>query len=127
MKTIIQTKKAPAPIGAYSQAVMHGQTVYTSGQIALDAESGDLITADIKQETEKVMQNVKAVLEAAKVTFEQVIKATIFLTDMNDFQAVNEVYSKYFNEDTAPARECVQVAALPKGVNVEISVIAIKD
>ena len=106
---------------------MHGQTVYTSGQIALDAESGDLITADIKQETEKVMQNVKAVLEAAKVTFEQVIKATIFLTDMNDFQAVNEVYSKYFNEDTAPARECVQVAALPKGVNVEISVIAIKD
>ena len=127
MKTIIQTKKAPAPIGAYSQAVMHGQTVYTSGQIALDAESGDLITADIKQETEKVMQNVKAVLEAAKVTFEQVIKATIFLTDMNDFQAVNEVYSKYFNEDTAPARVCVQVAALPKGVNVEISVIAIKD
>lgn len=127
MKTIIQTKKAPAPIGAYSQAVMHGQTIYTSGQIALDAESGELITADIKQETEKVMQNVKAVLEAAKVTFEQVIKATIFLKDMNDFQAVNEVYSNYFDEETAPARECVQVAALPKNVNVEISVIAIKD
>ena len=127
MKNIIETHNAPAPIGPYSQAVKIGNTLYTSGQIALDAESGDLITADIKQETEKVMQNVKAVLEAAKVTFEQVIKATIFLTDMNDFQAVNEVYSKYFNEDTAPARECVQVAALPKGVNVEISVIAIKD
>ena len=126
MKKIVQTDKAPAPIGAYNQAVLSGNTLYTSGQIALDAESGELVLADIATEAKKVMENLKAVLEAAEMNFENVIKASIFLSDMNNFQAVNEVYSTYFNHETAPARECVQVAALPKFVNVEISMIAVK-
>lgn len=126
MKKIVQTDKAPAPIGAYNQAVLSGNTLYTSGQIALDAESGELVIDDIATETKKVMENLKAVLEAADMDFENVIKASIFLSDMHNFQAVNEVYSTYFNHDTAPARECVQVAALPKFVNVEISMIAVK-
>jgi 2-iminobutanoate/2-iminopropanoate deaminase len=127
MKKIVKTDKAPAPIGAYNQAVLSGNTLYTSGQIALDAESGELILDDIATESKEVMKNLKAVLEAADMTFENVIKASIFLSDMNNFQAVNEVYSSYFNHNTAPARECVQVAALPKFVNVEISMIAVKN
>lgn len=124
MKKIIQTTKAPAPIGPYNQAILQGNTLYTSGQIALDAASGELITESIEKECEMVMENVKAVLEAANMKFEQVIKATIYLRDMQDFDAVNKVYAGYFNAATAPARECIQVAALPKGVKVEISVIA---
>lgn len=126
MKKIITTTKAPAPIGAYSQAVLTGNTLYTSGQVAINPETGELVLDDIKTESEQVMQNLKAVLDEAGMTFENVIKTTIFLSDMNNFAEVNSVYSKYFNEETAPARETVAVAALPKFVNVEISVIAIK-
>lgn len=127
MKKIIETKEAPAPIGAYNQAVLTNGTLYVSGQIALDAESGELVTSDIQSETKKVMENLKAVLKAAKMDFSNVVKASIFLSDMENFSAVNEIYSTYFDHDTAPARECVQVAALPKYVNVEISVIAVEN
>lgn len=127
MKKIIETKEAPAPIGAYNQAVLTNGTLYVSGQIALDAESGELITPDIQSEAKKVMENLKAVLKAADMNFSNVVKASIFLSDMENFSAVNEIYSSYFNHDTAPARECVQVAALPKYVNVEISVIAVEN
>jgi len=124
MKTIIQTPNAPAPIGPYNQAVLHGSMLYTSGQIALDAKTGELVTGSIKEETKKVMENMKAVLEAANMTFENVLKTSIFISDMENFAAINEVYSTYFNEATAPARETVEVANLPKYVNVEISMIA---
>ncbi len=126
MKKIIKTDKAPAPIGPYNQAVLVGNTLYTSGQIALDPISMELVLDDIETETNQVMQNMKAVLEAADMTFENVVKSTIFIMNMNDFAKINSVYSKYFNENSAPARETVQVAGLPKGVNVEISMIAIK-
>lgn len=124
MKKIINTKKAPSPIGPYNQAVKTGNMLYTSGQIAIDPVSNDLVKDSIEKETEQVMQNLKAILEEAGTNFENVIKATIFLTDMNNFKEVNEVYGSYFDENTAPARETVAVAALPKFVNVEISVIA---
>jgi len=126
MKKIITTSKAPAPIGPYNQAILTGNTLYTSGQIAINPETGDLVLDDIKTETEQVMQNLKAILDEVHMTFEHVIKTTIFLNDMNNFSKVNEVYGSYFNDDTAPARETVAVAALPKFVNVEISVIAVK-
>jgi|TARA_B110000967_G_scaffold208968_1_gene263080 2-iminobutanoate/2-iminopropanoate deaminase len=126
MKTIITTAKAPQPIGPYSQAVLVGNTLYTSGQIALHPESGELVMETIEEETTQVMKNLKAVLEAADMTFENVIKASIFISDMNSFGAINAVYGQYFQEATAPARETVEVANLPKFVNVEISVIAIK-
>ncbi|WP_299439169.1 RidA family protein [uncultured Aquimarina sp.] len=126
MKKIITTSKAPAPIGPYNQAILNGNTLYTSGQIAINPDTGDLVMDDIKTEAEQVMQNLKAILDEVDMTFENVIKTTIFLSDMNNFSLVNEVYGKYFNEDTAPARETVAVAALPKFVNVEISVIAVK-
>ncbi|MFQ3173763.1 MAG: 2-iminobutanoate/2-iminopropanoate deaminase [Flavobacterium sp.] len=125
MKKIIFTEKAPAPIGPYNQAVLKGNTLYTSGQIALNPETGALVTESIEAETQQVMQNMKAVLEAAGMTFEHVVKTTIFIMDMNDFGNINTVYASYFNEKTAPARETVQVACLPKNVNVEISMIAI--
>ncbi|MBY8961381.1 RidA family protein [Flavobacterium sp. D11R37] len=126
MKKIIFTEKAPAPIGPYSQAVLSGNTLYTSGQIAINPENGELVTDTIEDETRQVMENMKAVLEAAGMDFENVIKATIFISDMNDFARINTVYGAYFNEKTAPARETVQVACLPKNVNVEISMIAVK-
>jgi 2-iminobutanoate/2-iminopropanoate deaminase len=125
MKKIILTENAPAPIGPYNQAVLKGNTLYTSGQIAIDPKTGELVTATIEVETEQVMQNMKAVLEAAAMTFDNVVKTTIFIMDMNDFAKINTVYGSYFNETTAPARETVQVACLPKNVNVEISMIAI--
>jgi len=125
MKKIIFTEKAPAPIGPYSQAVLTGNTLYTSGQIALNPETGELVTESIEAETQQVMQNMKAVLDAAGMTFENVVKTTIFIMNMNDFGDINTVYASYFNEKTAPARETVQVACLPKNVNVEISMIAI--
>ncbi|KAF2519240.1 RidA family protein [Flavobacterium salilacus subsp. salilacus] len=124
MKKIIFTDKAPAPIGPYNQAVLTGNMLYTSGQIALHPETGELITSDIETETKQVMENMKAVLEAAGMGFDNVIKTTIFISDMNDFAKINGVYGAYFNEETAPARETVQVACLPKNVNVEISMIA---
>ena len=126
MKKIINTTKAPAPIGPYNQAVLSGNTLYTSGQIALDPETMELVLDDIKTETKQVMENMKAVLEAADMTFEHVIKSSIFISDMNNFSEINDVYGSYFNEETAPARETVEVANLPKFVNVEISMIAIK-
>jgi 2-iminobutanoate/2-iminopropanoate deaminase len=127
MKKIIFTKNAPAPIGPYSQAVLVGNTLYTSGQIAINPVTGDLVLDSIEMETKQVMENMKAVLEAAAMTFSDVVKTSIFISDMNDFAKINAVYGTYFDEKTAPARETVQVAALPKFVNVEISMIAIKE
>lgn len=122
-KKIIRTENAPAPIGPYNQAVMYGDTLYVSGQIALDPKTGELVQDDIQTETKMVMENLKAVLAEAGMDFSNVIKSTIFLMDMGQFALVNEVYDNYFGENP-PARETVQVAGLPKGVNVEISVIA---
>ncbi|WP_338410121.1 RidA family protein [uncultured Flavobacterium sp.] len=126
MKKIIYTEKAPAPIGPYSQAVLVGNTLYTSGQIAINPETGELVLETIEEETEQVMKNLKAVLKAAEMTFENVVKTTIFIMNMGDFSKINTIYGSYFDEKTAPARETVQVAFLPKGVNIEISVLAIK-
>ncbi len=126
MKTIIKTTKAPAPIGPYNQAVLSGDTLYTSGQIAIDPETGKLEISDIKVETKLVMENLKAVLKAADMNFENVIKTSIFISDMNNFSLINDVYAQYFENETAPARETVEVSNLPKYVNVEISLIAKK-
>ncbi len=126
MKKIIITDKAPAPIGPYNQAISIGNTLYTSGQIALDPKTMELVLDTIEIETKQVMENMKAVLEAANMTFEDVVKTTIFIMDMNDFAKINSVYGTYFDEKIAPARETVQVAGLPKGVSVEISMIAVK-
>ena len=123
MKKIINTPNAPAPIGPYSQAVFSNGTLYTSGQIAINPSTNELILMDIPSETRQVMENLKAVLEAADMTFANVIKTTIFLSDMGSFAAVNEVYGAYFSSDF-PARETVAVKTLPKNVNVEISMIA---
>ena len=126
MKKIIYTENAPAPIGPYNQAVLVGNTLYTSGQIALNPLTMELVLDDIEIETKQVMENMKAVLAAADMTFENVIKASIFIMNMNDFTRINSIYGSYFDEATAPARETVQVACLPKNVNIEISMIAIK-
>lgn len=125
MKKIIFTEKAPAPIGPYSQAVLSGNTLYVSGQIPLNPESGELVMNSIEDQTQQVMENLNAVLSEAGMSFENVVKATIFITDMNDFTKINGVYGSYFSEENAPARETVQVSRLPKDVNVEISVIAV--
>lgn len=124
MKKIIHTHDAPAPIGPYSQAVRIANTVYTSGQIAIDPKTGELIKGSISDETHQVMRNMQAVLKAAGLEFTQVVKSTIFITNMDDFGAINEVYGSYFDPETAPARETVQVSRLPKDVRVEISMIA---
>ena len=126
MKKIINTTKAPAPIGPYNQAVLVGNMLYTSGQIALHPETMELVLEDIQTETKQVMENMKEVLAAADMTFENVIKSSIFVSDMHNFAKINEVYGSYFDETTAPARETVEVANLPKFVNVEISMIAVK-
>ena len=126
MKKIIRTPKAPAPIGPYNQAILTGNTLYTSGQIAINPATGELELNSIPEETQLVMKNMKAVLEAAEMTFENVVKTSIFISDMNNFAEINKVYGQYFDEETAPARETVEVANLPKFVNVEISMIAIK-
>lgn len=126
MKKIIYTENAPTPIGPYNQAVLVGNTLYTSGQIALNPKTMELVLDDIETETKQVMENMKAVLDAAEMTFENVVKTTIFIMNMEDFSRINAVYGGYFNEATAPARETVQVACLPKSVNIEISMIAIK-
>ena len=126
MKKIIFTEKAPAPIGPYNQAVLVGNMLYTSGQIAINPLTNELVLDNIETETKQVMENLKAVLEATEMTFENVIKVSIFISDMNNFSKINTIYGAYFNEATAPARETVQVAGLPKNVNVEISVIAVR-
>jgi 2-iminobutanoate/2-iminopropanoate deaminase len=125
MKAIINTTNAPAPIGPYSQAVAAGGLLFVSGQIPMNPTTGEIISADIKAETTMVMENLKAILSEAGISFDQIIKSTIFLTDMGTFAQVNEVYGSYFTANF-PARETVQVSALPKNVNVEISVIALK-
>ena len=124
MKKIITTPNAPAPIGPYNQAVLSNGVLYISGQIPLDPASMELVEGDLEKETVQVMENLKAILEAAGMTFDQVVKSSIFLKDMNNFAKINRVYGSYFNEDTAPARETVEVANLPKFVNIEISMIA---
>ncbi len=125
MKKIINTSNAPAPIGPYSQAVLVGNTLYTSGQIAINPKTNELVLSDIKTETKMVMENLKALLTEANMDFSHVIKCSIFISNMNDFAQINEVYGSYFTSDF-PARETVQVACLPKNVNVEISAIAVK-
>ncbi len=126
MKKVINTENAPAPIGPYNQAILGNETLYISGQIPLNPKSGELVSGDIKLETKQSMENLKAILTEAEMTFENVVKSSIFLSDMNQFTEVNEIYASYFNAETAPARETVEVANLPKFVNVEISMIAVK-
>ncbi len=124
MKTIINSDKAPAPIGPYSQAVRAGNTLFISGQIALDQSTGELVMDSIEEETEQVMRNLKYVIEEAGLDMSNIVKCSIFITDMNNFTVINEVYGRYFTQDP-PARETVEVSGLPKGVNVEVSAIAI--
>jgi len=126
MKKIITTPNAPAPIGPYNQAVLTGNTLYISGQIPIDPKTGNLVEGNIKSETKQSMENLKAILTEAGMTFENVVKSCIFVNDMHQFTEINEVYGSYFNPETAPARETVEVANLPKFVNVEISMIAVK-
>ncbi len=127
MKIIIQTDQAPAPVGPYNQAIIHNGTLYVSGQIAINPASGELVTTDIETETHQVMKNIGAILEKAGATFEDVIKCSVFVSDMGNYGRINAVYAEYFNDDTAPVRELVEVANLPKYVNVEISaIVAVK-
>ncbi len=123
MKKAIQIKNAPAPIGPYSQAILKGDTLYGSGQIAINPINGVLVMDSIEAETQQVMENIGAILASAEMDFEHVLKCSIFLSEMSNFGTVNEVYSRYFDQ-TPPARETVQVSCLPKNVNVEISFIA---
>lgn len=126
MKKIITSPNAPAPIGAYNQAVLSNGTLYVSGQICLNPKTNALQTESLEKETTQVMENLKAILKEAGMGFEQVVKCSIFISDMNNFVEINQIYSQYFDEASAPARETVQVAGLPKGVNIEISAIAVK-
>lgn len=123
-KKIINSPKAPSPVGPYNQAVLSGNTLYVSGQIAIDQTSGELQMQDIETETHQVMKNLSYILDEAGLTFENVLKCTVFVKDMGMYSRINAVYATYFKEDTAPARELVEVANLPKYVNVEISCIA---
>ena len=126
MKRIINTSNAPKPIGPYNQAVISGDLMFISGQVAFDPNTDELVLDDIQTETKQVMENLKSILEEANLSFKNVVKTTIFLSDMDDSQQVNEVYGSYFSNDQAPARETVEVSRLPKDVNVEISMIACK-
>jgi len=123
MKKIICSSEAPAPVGPYSQAVSVGQILFVSGQIALDPHSGKLVIDTIEEETHQVMKNLSAIVQAAGVTMEEVVKCSVFVKDMQLYERINMVYAQYFNEATAPARELIEVANLPKYVNVEISAI----
>ena len=125
MKKIIKTKNAPSPIGPYNQAIKVKDTLYISGQIPLIPSTMELFSGTIKEETELVMESLKSILKEARMTFENVVKTTIFIDDMNNFQHVNEVYGKYFKDESAPARETVAVKTLPKSVRIEISMIAV--
>ena len=124
-KTVINTPDAPEPIGPYNQAILTGNTLYISGQVCIDPATGRLKNKDLQEETHQVMHNLKSILQKAGLNFGNVVKTTIFLTDMHRFSEVNEIYGKYFT-DVFPARETVQVSALPKFVNVEISMIAVR-
>src|SRR5690242_15328905 len=123
MKKVISTNEAPAAIGPYSQAVRCGHFLFCSGQIPLDPKSGQIVTGDIATQTRRVMENIASLLRAQGMTFDSIIKTTIFLTNLGDFQTVNETYGSYFKQDP-PARSTVEVSALPRGANVEIEVIA---
>lgn len=126
MKEVVKTDKAPAPIGPYNQAIKSGNTIYVSGQIAINPATGELEMEDIQSETARVLENLTAVLHAGGFELSQVVKCSIFISDMGQFSQINEVYAKYFDGDEAPARETVQVSCLPKNVNVEISCIAVQ-
>ena len=127
MKNVIYTPKAPNPVGPYSQAILAGDTLYVSGQIAIDPSTNELIKGTIEEETHRVFKNIEAILDMINLTFENVVKCSVFLSDMGNFGKVNAVYAEYFDEQTAPARETVEVANLPKYVNVEISAIAVNN
>ncbi len=124
MKKIIETSNAPAPVGPYNQAIEYNGMLFASGQIAIEPSTGNLVTDSIEAETHQVMKNVKAILTEAGMTFENVLKCSVFVKDMHLYGRINAVYAEYFDEATAPARELVEVANLPKFVNIEISVIA---
>jgi 2-iminobutanoate/2-iminopropanoate deaminase len=126
MRQIIHHPMAPAPVGPYNQAILSGNTLYVSGQIAINQETGALVLDSIEDETHQVMKNLSYILEAAGMSFENVVKCSVFVTDMGLYSRINAVYSTYFSDETAPARELVQVANLPKYVNVEVSCIAVK-
>ena len=126
MKKIIKTENAPAPVGPYNQAVLTGNTLYTSGQIAINPATGKLENASVETETKQVMENLKVLLQEAGMTFDNVVKTSIFVKNMNDFSKINGVYGAYFTNENAPARETVEVGNLPLFVNVEISMIAVK-
>ena len=123
--TVVKTPLAPAAIGPYSQGILVGHTLYCSGQIAIDPKTGSMITGSIADETERVLENLGAVLRAVGMDYENVVRCTVYLTDINDYAQVNEIYARYFNE-APPAREAVQVAALPRGARVEISCVAVR-
>ncbi len=124
-RTSIKTSQAPAAIGPYSQAILAGDTLYCSGQIAIDPETGSMVTDSVEGEAERVLENLGAVLKAANMSYANVVRCTVYLTDINDYALVNEVYARYFNE-MAPAREAVCVSALPRGARVEISCVAVR-
>jgi len=124
-RTTVKTPLAPAAIGPYSQGILVDNTLYVSGQIAIDPETGSMISGSVEAETERVLENVGAVLQAASMNYENVVRCEVFLTDVNDYAQVNEVYTRYFNE-TPPARQAVQVAALPRDARVEVSCIAVR-
>lgn len=126
MKTVISKANAPAPVGPYNQATLHNGMLFVSGQIAIDPSTGNIVNETIEAETRQVMENLKNILAEVNMTFENVLKASVFVSDMHNYGRINAVYAEYFNEDTAPARELVEVANLPKFVNVEISVIAVE-
>jgi len=126
MKKIINSDKAPAPIGPYNQSVLAGGTIYISGQIAINVSTGELINSDIQAETRQVLLNLSYILEEAGYSFDDVVKCSVFVADMHQYGKINEVYAEFFNEENAPARELVEVTNLPKFVNVEISAIAYK-
>lgn len=127
MKKIINTSNAPAPVGPYNQSILFNGILFVSGQIAINPESGKLIIDTIEEETHQVMKNIQAILTNAGLTLEHILKCSVFVSDMNNYSRINDVYAEYFDEETAPARELVEVANLPKFVNIEISVIAGKN
>lgn len=124
MKKIVNIPNSASPVGPYSQAVFHNNILYSSGQIAICPITNNIITNSIKEETNQVMKNIETILKNSNMTFDNVIKCSIFISDMNDFKEINEIYSSYFNDSLYPARETVEVSCLPKNVNIEISFIA---
>ena len=126
MREIINTDKAPNPVGPYNQSVKFGDMLFVSGQIAIDPSTGNIVSDSIEAETRQVMENLGAILSEAGMTYENILKASVFVSDMHNYGKINAVYAEYFDEATAPARELVEVANLPKFVNIEISVIAAK-